>query len=446
MSLYSVVVTNVADAWGGAPFGLSLDRFGEFTAPAILERFKALDSEALAALQELPVLLAYEQSHGKPALVARITRFHHSSRGELRFSYEVRADMPPISPDMLAELQDQLDLGRWEMHRTHWAVKDVDLWAVLRGAGIIIPPTDPTYDVALSFAGEDRSYVEQVAMGLRDAGVRVFYDMFEEANLWGADLYAHLTEVYSKRARYTVLFASQHYAKKQWTSLERRAAQERAFREQSLSILPARFDDTEIPGILTTTGYVDLRHRTAEDLVALILVKLGRTTPPARAAGSASAAVKARSHQQTYRLGPDTQETGSATPGFNGVPLVDEAASRTQNVGSAPEATIGPFVKFAAHDAAIGRWFARQGWPVTRRSHDFNRDVFMWHHEPAERSKTGERRTLGATLTTLEDLGPERLVSLLEGAEIAKRLKTQPQVPLVVYRMDDGEFGVAELD
>lgn len=32
------------------------------------------------------------------------------------------------------------------------------------------------YDIALSFAGEDRKYAEKLALKLRDKGVRVFYD------------------------------------------------------------------------------------------------------------------------------------------------------------------------------------------------------------------------------------------------------------------------------
>ncbi len=40
------------------------------------------------------------------------------------------------------------------------------------------------YDVALSFAGEDRDYVEEVATILKSFKVRVFYDKFEETNLW----------------------------------------------------------------------------------------------------------------------------------------------------------------------------------------------------------------------------------------------------------------------
>ena len=71
----------------------------------------------------------------------------------------------------------------------------------------------PDYDVALSFAGEDRDYVDEVARILRDHGVAVFYDRFETGHLWGRDLYAHLTSVY-RSARFTIVFVSEHYATK----------------------------------------------------------------------------------------------------------------------------------------------------------------------------------------------------------------------------------------
>ena len=41
------------------------------------------------------------------------------------------------------------------------------------------------YDVALSFAGEQRAYVLQVAQGLRTHGVRVFYDDYETGQFVG---------------------------------------------------------------------------------------------------------------------------------------------------------------------------------------------------------------------------------------------------------------------
>lgn len=138
------------------------------------------------------------------------------------------------------------------------------------------------FDIALSFAGEDRGYVDQVANLLRDSGVKVFYDKFEEDNLWGKNLYDYLSDIYMNKALYTIMFVSERYARKLWTSHERKVMQARAFQESQEYILPARFDDTEISGILPTTGYISLLDRSPEKFVEVIHKKLinnGRTLP-----------------------------------------------------------------------------------------------------------------------------------------------------------------------
>ncbi len=106
-------------------------------------------------------------------------------------------------------------------------------------------------------------------------GSASFYDKYEEAALWGKDLYEHLDYVYRLAAKYCVIFASQPYASKVWTSHERRSAQTRAVEENSEYILPARFDDTEIPGIRATVGHVAIGEKTPEELADLIKRKLG---------------------------------------------------------------------------------------------------------------------------------------------------------------------------
>jgi hypothetical protein len=131
------------------------------------------------------------------------------------------------------------------------------------------------YDVCLSFAGDDRRYVEAVAGKLRKAGVRVFYDRYEQVELWGKDLYAHLNDIYSTAARFCVLFVSASYARRVWTNHERAAAQERAIREHGEYVLPARFDGTSIPGLRRTIGYIDLKKTTPAELAKMIAEKLG---------------------------------------------------------------------------------------------------------------------------------------------------------------------------
>lgn len=131
------------------------------------------------------------------------------------------------------------------------------------------------YDVCLSFAGEDRAYVSRVASDLRRRGLRTFYDEYERVALWGKELYEHLDDVYRNAARYCVLFISKHYAKKLWTTHERKSAQARAFRENREYILPARFDKTPLPGLTPTIGYLDLSKVGPKQLAELIVDKVG---------------------------------------------------------------------------------------------------------------------------------------------------------------------------
>ncbi|SRR6266446_763883 len=135
------------------------------------------------------------------------------------------------------------------------------------------------YDVCLSFAGEDRGYVERVAKELEERGVRVFYDKHEEVTLWGKDLYEHLDYIYRKAARFSVLFVSRHYASKVWTNHERRSMQARAVQENEEYILPVRFDSTEVPGLRETVGYVSLKTRSPRQLADLVIKKLGPRQP-----------------------------------------------------------------------------------------------------------------------------------------------------------------------
>lgn len=131
------------------------------------------------------------------------------------------------------------------------------------------------YDVALSFAGEDRGFVEIAASRLRELGVRVFYDDYEKVELWGKDLYEHLDYVYQRAARFCVIFVSVNYAKKVWTNHERKSAQARAITEAGEYVLPFRFDDTELPGLRRTVGYLDSSVVDAATLADLINRKIG---------------------------------------------------------------------------------------------------------------------------------------------------------------------------
>ena len=130
------------------------------------------------------------------------------------------------------------------------------------------------YDLVISFAGEDRAVAESIAEEIRGRGYRVFYDRYSEAELWGKDLYSHLADVYQNRGRYCLMIVSKYYSKKNWTNHERKSAQARAFEESREYILPLRLDDTDIDGVLQTTGYVDFRTKSIDEVVDLLVQKI----------------------------------------------------------------------------------------------------------------------------------------------------------------------------
>ena len=135
------------------------------------------------------------------------------------------------------------------------------------------------YDVGLSFAGEQRDYVRRVAEDLQYRGLRVFYDENEEDQLWGKNLLDYLSELYLRRCRYCIIFASAEYAAKMWPNRERQSAQARDIAAAGGYIFPVRFDDTEIPGLLPTICYQDARKKSPEQIAGLFAQTIGHATP-----------------------------------------------------------------------------------------------------------------------------------------------------------------------
>jgi hypothetical protein len=135
----------------------------------------------------------------------------------------------------------------------------------------------PEYDVAISFAGEDREFAQKIADFLvNEFGLLVFYDDYEQAKLWGVHLAERLMSIYRDQSAYCLVLISKHYKEKRWTKHEWRSAQERAFlipdREY---LLPVRLDETKLDGLFETMGYIDGRTNSARTIARLVFEKSG---------------------------------------------------------------------------------------------------------------------------------------------------------------------------
>jgi hypothetical protein len=132
------------------------------------------------------------------------------------------------------------------------------------------------FQVALSFPGENRVFVEKVADYLaselgRD---RVLYDKFHEAEFARPNLDTHLQGLYHDESTLVVIFLSADYAQKEWCGLELRAIRDLIKKGNAKAIMPLRFDNCVIPGLFSIDGYVSIETRSALEIAALILKRL----------------------------------------------------------------------------------------------------------------------------------------------------------------------------
>ena len=271
--MFNVLISADGKAWESeGRMEMDTTRFREYSETQAKDL--ALDDpKALKRLERITSFLLYEDVvRARSRSIVRIGQMHdvEVERGRLTFRF---AEVGRIRRSQFEKIRHRINVGDWEMNRTHWAVKDGEVPQDILAMMVLTPKK---YDVVLSFAGEDRAYVERVANFLEAEGVVVFYDKFEEANLWGKDLAEHFDSIYRKQGRFCVMFASHHYAEKLWTRHERRSALAKAFESRGEYVLPARFDDTEIPGLRPTIAYQDLKRTTPQELGKLILRKLGK--------------------------------------------------------------------------------------------------------------------------------------------------------------------------
>jgi len=132
------------------------------------------------------------------------------------------------------------------------------------------------FKVALSFPGAHRDFVQQVADHLagkvgRD---RVLYDKFYEAEFARPDLDTYLQRLYHDESELIAVFLCADYERKEWCGLEWRAIRDLIKKRQASTVMPLRFDDTEIPGLFSIDGYVWIGNRTGQQVADLILQRM----------------------------------------------------------------------------------------------------------------------------------------------------------------------------
>jgi hypothetical protein len=271
--MYNLLISGNDDAWENGIWFFDEDRcVTEYTDKALIEQFGQLDDATIDALKKLPCIFAYESSN-KLNPKFGVIRGVEKRQKKVRIEFELIPVKPFLSATDLESMLFELDIGKWELNRTHWAVKNVDLTKELNRLKIELPHwvenvaksvdvKTHNFDVALSFPGESRILVKEIAANLeRLIGKNAyFYDENYVSQLARPSLDLLLQDIYGNRSKLVVVFVGADYQTKDWCGIEFRAIRDIISRRQADRVMFIRTDDGPVEGVFANDGYVDARR------------------------------------------------------------------------------------------------------------------------------------------------------------------------------------------
>lgn len=283
--MYNLLVSGEENAWEGKMYSLTKERCvsaNEYTPLAISERLGKFTLASIEELMTFPCIFAYEGFH-EPPKFGWLTSIREKSN-TIVMEFRKEEVSPWITVEQFRELAPILDIFGFESFRTHWAVKDVEIFEELSSHGIVLPraysikksilnnPAKIDFDVAFSFPGESRLFVEEVLKELKRLLPRspIFYDKDFQAFLARPQLDIYLGNIYKNKSKLLAVFLSKDYQNKLWCGLEWRVIREVIFKREHEKIIFIKMDDGEVEGVLSTDGFIDARIFTPEEVAYFI--------------------------------------------------------------------------------------------------------------------------------------------------------------------------------
>lgn len=280
--MYNLFVSASDESWNGNPFMMDMSRYLEYTDIEIDKKYKRLDREIINEIKRFPCIFAYETQCDKNPKFGLIKDVIVRQK-EIKVEYEVIKLKKFLKHEDLFDLNFELDIGKWELNRTHWAIKGINLNRELHRYNIELPEgiyrdsksvdvSKHIFDVSLSFPGDIRTYVEKIIVGLEKliGPNSYFYDNNYKAQLAQPQLDILLQDIYRNRSKLIVVFLSKEYQKKEWCGIEFRAIQEIILEKQNKKIMFIKMDEGKVDGVFKTDGYIDGRTHSPIEIAELI--------------------------------------------------------------------------------------------------------------------------------------------------------------------------------
>lgn len=128
--MFNLLISSNPDAWNSSSYECDRSRAViEYTADEISERYKFFNEAAIEELKQFPTLFVTE-NEATESRIGYITniRVRNSS---VVIDYEFDPILPSLPIGSIEAMRVDIDLGRWELSRTHWAIKDEPIFDIL---------------------------------------------------------------------------------------------------------------------------------------------------------------------------------------------------------------------------------------------------------------------------------------------------------------------------
>ncbi|KKQ27862.1 MAG: hypothetical protein US42_C0004G0001, partial [Candidatus Magasanikbacteria bacterium GW2011_GWC2_37_14] len=138
--MYNLLVSWDENAWEGDSFNFGEERFLEYTDEQIRDRYKNI-FDYIDEIKTFPCIFAYEEKCKKDPKLGYIVNVERRKGRELRIEYKIINIKKFLSYQNLNELHFDfdIDIAKFELTRTHWAIKNVDLSKELKKNKIKVP-------------------------------------------------------------------------------------------------------------------------------------------------------------------------------------------------------------------------------------------------------------------------------------------------------------------
>ena len=146
--MYNLLMVSASGYWqDDQSDNFDISRFLEYTREQIRAKYLPINSSNLAKLSSSPALFAYEfpadisnddDDYPGVARVGHISEVRQRNN-KIEYNYKFDSEIKPIPMRKLASLAWELDINtkQFENYRTHWAIKDIDLFEILRKNGFL---------------------------------------------------------------------------------------------------------------------------------------------------------------------------------------------------------------------------------------------------------------------------------------------------------------------